>query len=280
MTYVTTADKLRTKLEAEVVDPLELAVQWQNMDLVPPNPDVGSEERWISVETAWDSAEWSCKGVTTLRGEFQVACMIPVGRLAGEAQEIAQAVSASFGPAFVNGLVYREPRIVRLGRRGPWHVVVAVCPFEDPDPYTPAADYGAPAYITQEQAFQVVRSRICRELEEDLDITVRYDNDPRLRPAADDSWVEPIITFVAAERLEMGPGGTSDGVGSVRAEIFTQAGIGDRAGLVIGDQIVSKFRDVADSGVQFGTPSFRHVGRRQSSWLDEVRIPFRITQAA
>jgi len=60
--------------------------------------------------------------------------------------------------------------------------------------------------------------------------------------------------------------------------IMSPLGIGDKASLALGDDIIENFRSLTDSGVVFETPYLVTVGRRDQWWQTNANLRFRLEE--
>ena len=280
MGYQSMINAVSSRLRSVVVTPSTIATEWPNSSgFKAPNPDPSVLTRWIKVDFDHQDTEWLCVGGYRQHATMVATVRVPVGRMDGEALAVGRQIQAAFMPQSVGGVTYKDPFITQAGRLGAWWAVSAVCPFYADDLTGEAESFGTITQTTPEAAHNAIRGRFKREMTTTLGQTVIYDNDPTPSPALGTPWVRARISFGGAGRSEIGSTGPLDGVGLVRAIIYSPVGQGVSAGLVLADQIVGKFRGAADSGVQFGVPSLRSIGRQSAWWRDDVRIPFSIKQA-
>lgn len=124
-----------------------------------------------------------------------------------------------------------------------------------------------------EQLGNAIRNRFASELPS---VPVQYANSP-LPAAGSAPWVSLRIESADQRQTEFGSGNGYRAAGKVEALISSTLAQGWAAASLLAVEIAAVFRQVTASGVVFGTPSMRKIGKPEEgmSWQVLVEMPFR-----
>ena len=264
-----------------------LDVAWPNAKHSPAQNQLWAEV-WVR-DDAPDlrvSTEAISFGGRTIRyrknGVLRILLRQPLGL--GNADLLARAdlLRAAFMDAFVGGTRYGTPWLENGGRDTGDHEgqqrLDFVVGFYADDDHASDANFGTQAPVDREEAHNIARGRFARLITTAQSVTTINDGELREKPPDQRHVVFSVHTGRPIDSV--GSARQVRNVGLATAMIVEKLNVGTSDALGLADEIVLRFRSVAERGVQFDTPYLRTVGRRDSRWLLLVLIPFRFEEVA
>ena len=126
----------------------------------------------------------------------------------------------------------------------------------------------------------VIRSRVRDEYADVHGVAVEYDNAPFTKPNRT-LWARCQVFVDAANQADFGASTKRYRYrGMLRMSIFSPSNAGDRSALENADIIKDLFRAQTISGVTFGTPNARTIGRVEGEYQINVDVPFYADEVA
>jgi hypothetical protein len=213
-------------------------------------------------------------------GELVVTLRYPIEL--GDAVILAKAnaISEDFMGATVPvDVEFYGPSVGRLGLGGGYYEIDVRAPFYRlHSPERPVGDPASPAASWDEIA-DVVRARFKLDVADVLALPTAYDNAPN--PSSGGvRWARWTVLPGLRRRVET-PGGYRSG-GVAIASVFVPTEGGDAPAYRVADKVYESFTAVTDTGVSFGIPNVRTIGRTGTSpwWQVNVDCPFSAFHAA
>ena len=127
MSFTALDNAIRTRCSTEVTTGLALPTQWPNSDFNRPVDALWCRVAILNGDTF--QKELGPSGGQRTPGVLAVQVFAPIGRGDGDQLEKADAIAALFKRATHSGVVYRTPRIAKVGRSGQNWQVNVICPF-------------------------------------------------------------------------------------------------------------------------------------------------------
>lgn len=130
-----------------------------------------------------------------------------------------------------------------------------------------------------EGAFNTIRSKFKTDIAEGLPLPTQYDNDPT-EPEKKSIWCRFTVLPGDSKQASLGSPGANvfRTPGIAIAQLFGPVGNGDAVLLQKADDIIEHFCNQYSSGVHFGTPSIKSIGRSGAFWQVNVSCPFWVDQ--
>lgn len=259
---------------ADVVDAGTLAgkVQYDNSPAVSP---AGGPNALVSVRFL-DMTIQGIGGDVDLRkdGEVAVTLRYPIGL--GDAAPLAKAEAILLDFQDLNvpvNVIFRSPAVGALGLSGGYYEIDVRAPFyrlHTPD--RPTAGPTAPAASWDDIA-DAVRARFETYVTDAVPIPTAWDNAPNPTNGGV-RWCRLTVLPGARRRIESPAAYRSSGVAI--ASVFVPPVAGDAPGYRVADAIYEAFIGAQDTGVSFGIPNVRTIGRSPGDtwWQVNIDCPF------
>lgn len=188
--------------------------------------------------------------------------------------EAADAIRGAMTSGLVSGVQYITSWTEPMGREGNTWRVDTIGDIWADDQFTSQANVSPFVRPSREAAHNTIRSRFKSTVADAQSVQVIYDNDPTALSTSSATGVRLTIHTGRVVTIGQGTNAAMRVPGLATAQVFTRVGVGTDPALALADAIVLPFREVTDSGVAFGTPRLRFVGRGEQHWQTNVQIPF------
>jgi len=254
---------------ADEIDTGTLAgkVQYDNGPAVAPS---GAANALVSVRFLDMTAQGVGDSVDVRKdGEVRVTLRYPVeggdAPLLVKSEAVAQAFQGVTVPVNVR---FRSPTLSIVGLSGGYYEADVVVPFYKR--HTPPPPVGASGVAASwDDVADAIRARYA----DAVAAPTAWDNAPN--PSSGGVlWTRLTLLHGARRRVESPPRYRSGGVAV--ASIFVPSEVGDAPGYRVADAVYEAFVGALDSGVEFGMPNVRTIGRTEGSpwWQVNVDCPF------
>lgn len=277
--YELAANALYGFVEEACADTLGVACSFENAPSAA--PDIGTLSGWAETRIDWGAHEQIGFGSQSnryrLRGDLFLTVNVPLGigmatLLDACEAFVAEARNRSMGEVTTFDASYRP-----LGRDAAyWSAEVRVefwaeREYDVPSPVAASAQ-------TLSTWHDVIRSRL-DSFATAQGVTVAWDNAP-FTETDGELFLACRIVDGPIRSVEVGPTLRRRCTGKAIVEFRAPIGTGTRDVLRMVDDLAFEFRAANDSGVRFGVPSARTVGRSGRHWLVIVDVPYRVDEIA
>lgn len=277
--YERVANIIRAMVGTHVATALGLTVDYDNAPASEPT-DTLRVRAAIEYEGA-DQLDFGGASRPTVRarGALRLDFRAPLEMGEEAAVQAADAARAAFRFNVASPpVIFRAASLEGPSRDAAGWVVTVRIPFHADDVASAvAATPGSTGNtVTFEQMTDLLRARFGTYIETALSVPVQYDNEGQA-PVEGARWVR--LTLLSGEHAAVGRGTGKTEVrvtGTVVAQVFVPAEMGDQQGWEVVDAIHEQFRQVATGAVVLRTPSVRVVGRDADGpwWQINVSCPF------
>lgn len=244
-------------------------------------PSTTANGYWGEVRIEWGSHEQIGFGGQVnrykLRGDVFVTVRVPLNIGAGVVLEAVEGLASRLRGQTLGMVKTFDAYHTPLERDGAWWASELRVAFEAEREYdvpTPTA-YTAQTLSTWHD---VIRSRL-DSFATAQGVDVAWDNAP-FTETDGEIWLACRIVDGPIRSVEVGPTLRRRCTGKAIVEFRAPIGTGTRDVLRMVDDLALEFRAASDSGVRFGVPSARTVGRSGRHWLVRVDVPYRVDEIA
>lgn len=244
-------------------------------------PDIGTLSGWAETRIDWGAHEQIGFGSQSnryrLRGDLFLTVSVPLGigmatLLDACEAFVAEARNVSMGDVTTFDASYRP-----LGRDAAYWSAEVRVEFWSEREYDVPAPVAASAQ-TLSTWHDVIRSRVDAYATAQ-GLEVAWDNAP-FTETDGEMFIACRIVDGPITSVEVGPTLRRRCSGKAIVEFRAPIGTGTRDVLRAVDALALEFRAASDSGVRFGVPSARTVGRSGRHWLVIVDVPYRVDEIA